>query len=86
MTLLMTRVILARNYVLTPFDLRAQIFRVNVELSDYYRGQKKFSKKMTESDLSARKIFFLEVMTSEYEDKTSISFSILTNNPLKYKV
>ena len=41
---------------------------------------------MTESDLSARKIFFLEVMTSEYEDKTSISFSILTNNPLKYKV
>ena len=75
MTLLMTRVILARNYVLTPFDLRAQIFRVNVELSDYYRGQKKFSKKI-----------FLEVMTSEYEDKTSISFSILTNNPLKYKV
>ena len=41
---------------------------------------------MTESDLSARKKFFLEVMTSEYEDKTSISFSILTNNPLKYKV
>ena len=75
MTLLMTRVILARNYVLTQFDLRAQIFRVNVELSDYYRGQKKFSKKI-----------FLEVMTSEYEDKTSISFSILTNNPLKYKV
>ena len=40
-----TRVILARNDVLTPFDLRAQIFRVNVELSAYYRVQKIFRKK-----------------------------------------
>ena len=35
----MTRVILAPNDVLTPFDLRAQMLRVNVELSAYYRGQ-----------------------------------------------
>ena len=34
------RVILAQIDVLTPFDLRAQIFRVNVESSAYYRGQK----------------------------------------------
>ena len=38
----MTRVILARNDVLTPFDLRVQIFRVNVEFSTCYRGQKNF--------------------------------------------
>ena len=35
------RVILARNDVLTPFDLRVQIFRVNVEFSTCCRGQKK---------------------------------------------
>ena len=29
---------------LTPFDLRAQIFRVNVNLSVYYRGQFFFRK------------------------------------------
>ena len=40
----MTRVILASNDFLTPFDLRAQIFRVNVELSVHYRGQKIFRK------------------------------------------
>ena len=44
----MSRVILAPNDDLTPFDLKAQIFRVNVELSVYYRGQK-----MSESDLEA---------------------------------
>ena len=35
-----TRVIHAKNAVLNPFDLRAQIFRVNVESSAYYSGQK----------------------------------------------
>ena len=52
----MIRVILAPNDDLTPFDLRAQIFRVNVELSVHYRGQNFFFEKMSESDLSARKI------------------------------
>ena len=42
--LLMSRVIVAPNDVLTPFDLRDQIFRVNVEFSAYNRGQKIFSK------------------------------------------
>ena len=42
---LMIRVILAPKERLTPFDLRAQIFRVNVELSAHNRGQKNFSKK-----------------------------------------
>ena len=41
----MTRVILAPKERLTPFDLRGQNFRVNVEFSTYYRGLKKFSKK-----------------------------------------
>ena len=41
----MARVIHALNDDLTPFDLRAQILRVNVELSVHYRGQKIFSKK-----------------------------------------
>ena len=41
----MTRDILAANDVLTPFDLRAQNFRVNVEFSTCHRGQKKNSKK-----------------------------------------
>ena len=49
----MSRVILAQNDYLTPFDLRAQIFRVNVELSVHYRGQNFFFKKMSESDLEA---------------------------------
>ena len=53
----MISVILVQNYVLTPFDLRAQIFRVNGELSAHYRGQK-FFEKMTESDCSARKKIF----------------------------
>ena len=42
--IIMIRVILAPKERLTPFDLRAQIFRVNVELSAYNRGQKKFRK------------------------------------------
>ena len=50
-----TRLVLARNDLLTSFDLRAQIFRVNIEFSIYYHGQKFFSKKMSESDLLARK-------------------------------
>ena len=51
----MTRVILAPNDVLTPFDLRAQNFRVIVEFSTCHRGQNFFFEKMSESDLSARK-------------------------------
>ena len=39
------RVIFALNDLLTPFDLRAQNFRVNVEFSTCHRGQKNFSKK-----------------------------------------
>ena len=46
--LLMSRVILDSNEVLTPFDQRCQIFRVNVELSVYYRGQKCFRKNVLE--------------------------------------
>jgi len=38
------RVNLATNDILTPFDLRAQTFRVNVELPAFYRGQKFFKK------------------------------------------
>ena len=46
----MTRDILAANDVLTPFDLRAQNFRVNVEFSTCHRGQKKKFEKVSESD------------------------------------
>ena len=38
------RVILAPNDDLAPYDLKAQILRVSVELSVDYRGQKNFSK------------------------------------------
>ena len=41
----MTRLVLARNDLLTSFDLRAQIFRVNVEFSTCYHGINFFSKK-----------------------------------------
>ena len=40
----MTRVIHAPKDRLTPFDLRGQIFRVNVEFSAYYPEQEFFSK------------------------------------------
>ena len=39
-----SRVILARKDYLTPFDLKAQIFRFNLEFSTCYRGQKIFRK------------------------------------------
>ena len=45
---IMTRVILAPNDLMTPFDLRAQNFRVNLKLSLHYRGQKFFFEKMSE--------------------------------------
>ena len=45
----MTRVILAPNDDLTPFDLRAQIFRVNMELSVHYRGQNFFHDTLTKA-------------------------------------
>ena len=57
-----TRVMLAPNDVLTPFDLRTQNFRVNVELSAYYRGREKF-RKMSESD------FFGVFWNSSFEPK-----------------
>ena len=40
----MTSVTVAPKKRLTPFDLRAQIFRVNVKLSVYYHEQKNFRK------------------------------------------
>ena len=41
----MIRVVPGPNDLLTPFDLRAQNFRVDVEFSTCYRGQKFFFKK-----------------------------------------
>ena len=41
--IVMIRVILAPNDLLTPFNLRAQNFRVNVEFSTQHRGQKNFA-------------------------------------------
>ena len=54
----MCRVILAPNDDLTPFDLSAQIFRVNVELSVHYRGQNFFSKKCLKVTFRLEKISF----------------------------
>ena len=54
----MIRVIIARNDVLTPFDLRAQIFRVNLELSAEYRGRKFFLKKCPKVTFQLEKYFF----------------------------
>ena len=75
----MTKLVLARNDPLTSFDLRAQIFRVNVEFSTSWTNI--FFEKMSESDLSARKIFFgsfVETMPFEVQS---------LNNwwPTKYK-
>ena len=55
----MFRVILAPNDLLTPFDLKAQNFRVNVEFSTQHRGGNFYFEKMSENDLSARKKKFL---------------------------
>ena len=54
----MIRLILAPRERLTPFDLRAQIFRVNVELSAHNRGQKNFSKKWPKMTSRLEKNFF----------------------------
>jgi len=67
------RVILAPKDDLAPFDLRAQILRVNVELSVHYRGQKIFSKICRVSYfehriLHKKHIFFA---TSHYFSSTS---------------
>ena len=62
----MTGVILAPNDDWTLFELRAQIFRVNVELSVHYRGQKIFSQKFPKVTLS-REFYqteFLNLMNS----------------------
>ena len=67
-----TRVILARNDVLTPFDLRAQIFRVNVELSAYYHGQNNF-RKMSEFDRNY-----------DLENKPSHELSRITGKFIQY--
>ena len=55
----MIRVILARNDLLTPFDLRAENFRVNVEFSTWDRGPKIFSKKCPKVTFRLEKNFFL---------------------------
>ena len=55
--LVIIRVILAPNDLLTPFDLRAQNFRVNVEFANYHRGQKIFSKKCPKVTFWLEKIF-----------------------------
>ena len=62
----MNRVILAPNDVLTPFDLRAQIIRVNVELSVHNRGQNFFSQKCPKVTLSHEfyQTEFLNLMNS----------------------
>ena len=62
----MSRVILAQNDDLTPFDLRAQIFRVNVKLSAHYHEQKKFEK-MYRNDLSVEifTVFFFTQFNSK---------------------
>ena len=52
----MLRVILAPNDLSTPFDPRAQNFRVNVKLSVHYREQFFFSKKCPKVG-SKKKIF-----------------------------
>ena len=51
----MTRVILAQNDVLTPFDLRAQIFGVNVKIFTYYlehTRKKKSNQKVTSNSVA----------------------------------
>ena len=62
----MNRVVFAPNDVLTQFDLRAQIFRVNVELSVHYRGLKIFSQKIPKVTLSHEfyQTEFLNLMNS----------------------
>lgn len=57
---IITRVILAPNERLTLFDLRTQLFRINVELSTHYHEhtRKKFSSRDTFS-----KIFFSSSVT-----------------------
>ena len=45
----MTRVILAPNDLLTPFDLRAQNFRVNVEFSTINNVDRKFFRKYVQN-------------------------------------
>ena len=55
----MIRVIHARNDLLTSFDLRAQIFRVNAEFSTCYHGHKKFSKKWPKVTFRLEKKIFL---------------------------
>ena len=53
----LVRVIHGPKDRVTPFDLKVQTFRVNVEFSTYHHEQKKIEK-MSESDLSARKKIF----------------------------
>ena len=65
----MSRVILAPNDVLTPFDLRAQNFRVIVEFSTCHRGQNFFSKKCPKVTFRLEKkfwIIFLKQLLSDH--------------------
>ena len=54
----MSRVILAPNDLLTPFDLRAENFRVNVEFSTCHRGQKNFRKNVPKWPFGSKKKIF----------------------------
>ena len=66
---IMTRAILTLYDLLIPFDLRAQTFRVNMELPTYYHQhtrKKIIFEKMSESDLSAYKNFFENAHDSKW--------------------
>ena len=54
----MFRLVHARKDLLTSFDLRAQIFRVNLEFSTCYHGQNNFSKKCPKVTFQLEKFFF----------------------------
>ena len=54
----MIRLVHAPKERLTPFDLKDQIFRVSVELSVYYRGQKFFPKKCPKVTFWLERKFF----------------------------
>ena len=60
-----TRLVHARNDLLTSFDLRAQTFRVNLEFCTCYHGQNNFSKKCPKVTFQLEifffRIFFLTV-------------------------
>ena len=69
----MTRVeILGRNRYLTPFDLRAQTFRVNVNMSTYYR-------RYTRKTIFEPKVYFRTFDESFYISTESVQQQNLKN-------